>query len=469
MSNAIIYLESIDFIKRGPAWIAMVLVVVTLAYSGWSGDRWRDRQTVSVQNYAAEKLQGLADWRSKLQAVEAGEVEPTPYDGNPMSISFPAVLWPSPLADFAPGHTDLQPQVAEISPWRNAASMFGRYQFDNPATLAVGRFDIAFVIVVLMPILMIAVSFDTLAGERSRGTLPLLLSFPVRATRIVWTRLLVRNTLLWLVALAIMTILLLVNDSGGENRPALFVLWAVVSIAYALFWFSVIALCVAFNRTVTGTAATLVALWAIFVIATPAAIATVSESLYPTPSRLNYLSQIRQAEGETNRELDKLTSGFLVDHPELTVSEAEVPAYFRGAWLSNDAARKRTESILNAYESAWDSRDRMVASVQFLSPAVMAQRLLHTVSGADLDRQRQFQLQARESLYLLSAAVGPAVVSRNRISVSEFDQMEPFEFRDRDTADLVQAIFAPFAYLLLLSALLCGIAHRRLARQPVVA
>ena len=106
MTRAILYHERLNFLLRGPALVALALVVVAMLYAGWSGDRWRDAQLGSVRSFESEKLDALAEYRSTLAAIEAGEVEPSPYDANPMSVSLPAVLPPAPLADFAIGHAD---------------------------------------------------------------------------------------------------------------------------------------------------------------------------------------------------------------------------------------------------------------------------------------------------------------------------------------------------------------------------
>jgi ABC-2 type transport system permease protein len=383
-----------------------------------------------------------------------------------MNISFPAVLPPSSLGDFAIGHADIQPQSAEISPWQNAASLFGRYQFDNPATLAGGSFDVALVIVLLMPILMIAVSFDVLAADRGRGTLPMIMSFPLRLENLVWTRLLFRNGLLWLAAVATMSFLLVANDAGGD-RIQRFAIWLGVCLSYGLFWLSLIAVCVAYTRTAVGAAAALVGTWAVLTLAVPAVIATASESLYPTPSRLALLSEVRTAQGETNRELDRLTEGFLMNHPDLTVSEEEVPAYFRGTYLANEAVREQTTPILAGYERARKGREDLLGAAQFLSPAVIAQRLLHLAAGADLERQLEYQEQARNALDTLAGAVGPAVVSKNRITVPEFDSLQPFRFADRSAAALAAVSGWPTAWLLFLSAVAGFAAHRRIAAKQV--
>lgn len=463
MIGAILYQERLNFVNRGPALIAVALIAVTLLYAGISGDRWRDARAAGLESFEAQQLESLGEWRETLAGIEAGTVEASPFDGNPMSIAFPAVLPPSALGDFAIGHADLHPASATISPWRNLSSVFGRYQFDNPTTLASSRFDVALVVVLLMPVLMIAVSFDILAADRGRGSLSMLMSFPVRLPQLAWTRLLFRNGLLWLTAIVVMLLLLVVNDPGGGNRYARFGLWVAVCLAYAAFWTTLIAFCIASFRTATNAAAALVALWMLITLAVPATVATVSEAAYPTPSRLAFLSEIRMAQGDTNRELAEVTAGFLLDHPELSVGNESLPSYFRAAYLSNEAARTNTRPILDAYEAARAGRARTLGWAQYLSPSIIAQRLLNVAAGADLERQHRFQAQARDSLRALSAAVGPAVVSRNRLSVAEFDELAPFSFEERTLSGIASAALLPMVFLILASVALGFVAQRRLA------
>ena len=461
MSSGILYHERLNFVARGPALFGAAVILLAIGYAGWSGDAWRDARVDSLERFETEKLEALDAWREELVAVEERRAPPDPYAANPMSISFPAVLRPSSLGDFAIGHADLHPDSAEISPWRNLSSIFGRYQFDNPSTLSVSAFDVASVLILLMPILMIAVSFDVLASERGRGSLAMVLASPVKLTKLVWVRLLFRNGLLWAAAVAAMAALLVVNDGGGD-RYQRFALWLVVSLAYGAFWLAAIAFCIAWFRSATNTAAAMVGAWLVFVLAVPAAIATLAEAVYPTPSRLAFLSEIRTAQGDTNRNLAKLTEGFLMDHPELSVGSDEVPAYFRAAFLSNDAARGATRPVLDAYEEARLGRKQTLAWAQYLSPAIIARRLFGAAAGADLDRQHRFQTQARESLARLTATIGPAVVSRNRLSLKEFETLTPFAFEDRAAADVAKDALPPIVFLLVV-ALLTGVAaHHRL-------
>ncbi len=463
MMSAIVFQETRTFLRRGPALLAVALIIVAVGYAGWSGDRWRDAQLAGVVQFEAKQLADLEAFRTQLGAIESGEVEASPYDANPMSISLPAVLPPASLADFATGHADLHPSSADISPWANLASAFGRYQFDNPTTLATSSFDMALVIILLMPIVMIAVSFDVLASERHRGTLSLILISPVKLPNVVWTRLVFRNGLLWLVACLAMTLMAFLNGSG-EDRMVKFGLWLAISLSYGMTWLAIVVFCVSRFKTATATAGSLVGLWLVFTLALPATVATVSQALYPTPSRLNLLSEIRQAQGDTNLKLAELTEGYLLDHPDLSVGDEALPSFYRAAFLSNQASRTATQPIVEAYDRAHAGRERTVLLAQYFSPSIIAQRLLMQSAGADLGRQHRFQNQVYQALDDLADVVGPAIVSRNRLPLNEFDGLKSFEFDEVPSKSIAAAAAWPGLFLLALSILLGTSAHRRLAR-----
>ena len=377
-----------------------------------------------------------------------------------MNIAFPATLPPGALGDFAVGHTDLHPSSGEISPWNNLSTLFGRYQFENPAMLVAGSFDVALVAIVVMPLLMIAVSFDMLSRERTRGTLALTLCAPISLARMLWTRLLFRNGVLWLSAIAAMSALVLMNDTGGD-RHARFGWWLTASLVYWGFWLGLIAFVVARFRHATQTAAVMAGLWFALVVAMPGLVSAIADAIYPTPSRLALLSEVREIESATSRDLADLTDRFLTDHPELTVGDEGVPEFFRAAFLTNDAARQVTAPIVDGFELARYARARALSLAQYLSPAIVAQRLLHLLADADLERQHRFQAQARQALFELADAVGPAIVSRNRITVAEFDDLPAFAFVDRTLAEVRSEFLFPLAFLVAVSLWLAVAASRR--------
>jgi len=464
MIRAILFHERLNFLFSAPSLAVLGLIVVAFTYAGFSGDQWRDARLEGIEAFETKSLESLAGLRADIVEIEAKTREPSPYDANPMSVSLPAVLPPGSLGDFAIGHADLHPWSADISSWRNDASVFGRYQFDNPTTLSRSAFDVALVVVVLMPILMIAVSFDVIGRERASGVLAMVLVSPAKLPGIVWTRLVVRNGLVWLLAAAAIVILAASNGDDPQRFARLW-LWLLVCAVYAAFWLSIIALCVARFRSAATTAGALVGLWLLFVLAVPASVATVAEAAYPTPSRLAFLSDIREAQGDTNRNLADVTAGFLMDHPDLSVGDENVPSYYRAAFLSNEAARDATRPIVEDYADARDGRERVVRIAQYLSPSIIAQRTLARVAGADLERQHRFQAQVHSALAELAATVGPSVVSQNRLTLDLFDGIDGFQFEDVPTSEVAADAAGPLIFLALLSLGIGVTAQRRLSRD----
>lgn len=464
MIGVIVSVERKRFVQRGAGLAALLLIAVAMFYAGWSGQQWRDSQSKSLDVFQTGGLAELAEWRAELETIERGEEAPSPYAANPMNISFPAILNPSPLGDFAIGHASLHPASAEISAWRNSSNVFGRYQFDNPLPLAVGSFDLKLVITMLMPILMIAVSFDVLARDREQHSLGMILAAPVSLAKLAWTRLLFRNGLLWSCAVLVMTLLLWINEYE-TGRVARFGIWLAISLCYGGFWLALIALCVARLRTAAQAVAVLASLWVLFTLAIPSAVSTAAEASYPTPSRLAFLAEIRTAQGETNLNLASLTDSFLTDHPDLTVGDEGVPSYFRATFLSNEAAEERTRPIIQAYEDARANRASLLAWAQLLSPSIIAERSLSLAAGADLERQYAYQTQVYDALGGLASSVGPAIVSRNRISLAMFDELPPFSFQDRTNTSLGREVFPPTLFLFLLSVALMVAAHRLFRRE----
>lgn len=463
MNAVIVGLERKTFLFASAGLMIFAAVIAFAAYAAAAGAA-RQAQAAAAQAAFVETAETrLGEWRAELEAIEAG-ASATPHQAQPMNIRLPAVLPPSPLGDFAVGAGDLHPTMAMITPWSSSAKLFSEYEFSNPSTLVFGRFDLSFFVVALLPLLMIAASFDALAGDRDRGLARMAAAQSARLSAFVWTRLILRNLFIWGVFFGIALAVALLNLAGApfDERLGLFAVWACAAALYGLFWFALIGLAVAFVMRSESVAAILFAAWAVFVLAIPALAGAAAEALYPPPSRLAYLSEARAAEGEANREADRLTEGFLRDHPDLTVSDEEVPGYYRSTFLANLEIEKRTAPVLEAFAETRERRRRLIGRLQYLSPSLVANEALVTIAGADVERHMRFQEQARAALGDLSARVAPAVVSRNRISLAAYEEIPSFVFKEDPMRALLARLAPPFAFLAIASAGLLVLARRRL-------
>ncbi|MHA7871035.1 MAG: DUF3526 domain-containing protein [Hyphococcus sp.] len=382
-----------------------------------------------------------------------------------MNLRLPASLPPAPLADFAIGSGDLFPTTTKLTGWANPADLFIEYEFGNPTILGMGRFDLTFLVVVILPLIMIAASFDVFAGERERGRAKITAAQAGNIQSSVWKRLFMRNVAIWLVfsMIALLAAFIAPTPQMSGARLSSFILWIGVSWVYGVCWYSLIAFAVALGQRSETVAAALFSLWAVFVFAVPAIGGAVAEAAYPPPSRLVFLSKMREGEVEAVREAEKMTNTFLAEHPEMALSTEDLPGFFRGAFLSNREAGKRTTPVLEAFTQSRQDRKALVGRLQFLSPALIANNALVTIAGGDVARNMAYQEQARAALNDLFERIGPAVVAKQRISVAEFDAIPEFAFQDRTLVEKAESFAAPLTVLLVISVLLLFIARRRLA------
>lgn len=407
--------------------------------------------------------QGVKAWRDQLAEIEKSGAATSPYDARPMNIRMPAALPPAPLADFAISLSDMHPTTTTLTGWANLADLFVEYEFSNPTLSSTGGFDLTFLIVVLAPLIMIGASFDVFAGDRERGRARLIAAQAGHIAPSVWKRLALRNFAIWIFIGAIAAVAAMIAPSGvsAAVRFSHFAVWFAVAAIYGLFWFALIAIAAAFIKRSETVAATLFASWAVFVFAVPAIGGALAEAAYPPPSRLVFLSEMREGEVKAVRETAELTAGFLADHPEMIESEEAVPGFYRSNFLANREAAKRTTPVLEEFNQSRRRRAEFIAKLQFLSPPLIANEALTTIAGGDVARSMAYQAQARAALNELSARIGPAVVAKQRISLAEFDAIAPFAFQDRSLGEKSMAIAAPLGFLLFTALLLLFVARRR--------
>ena len=464
MKSTALFLECRTFLFAAPGIALIVSLLILGGYAAYSGKSQLARLAQAQADYAQTRNAALDAWRDELVEIESAPGAAAPaYAARPMNIRKPAVAPVAPLGDFAIGASDLLPAQTELSAWVNPADLFNEYEFANPTLLSIGRFDLSIMVVLLLPLLMIAASFDIWSAERESTRARLIAAQAGAVKSLIWRRLLFRNGLIWGVFALVALAAGLAAPAGlSSARLANLAGWIGAAWIYGAFWFALIAFAVAYLRRSEIIAATLFALWASFVFLTPAIGGAVSEALYPPPSRLAALSAMRDAKSEARNATAELTEGFLADHPEMTVSDDDVPFYYAGTWLANREAATRTAPILRAFEQSRQRRQETIDLLQYLSPTVIANRALLSFAGGDVHRYRAYQAEARAALADLSQRIGPAVVAKQRLSLAAYDALAPFAFTETAASDKVRRLAAPLAFLLALTLALGWGAKRRL-------
>jgi ABC-2 type transport system permease protein len=273
------------------------------------------------------------------------------------------------------------------------ANTLGFSELSNPVQLMFGTFDLAFVCIYLLPLLVLAFSYNLLSADKESGVLRLTVSQPVSVYRWLFSKLLIRFVVLALIIIISILISLLVF---GVQVDAGVIKLLVLVLVYTFFWFIVAFLVNLFGATSGTNAIALVSIWVVLVLLIPAFISQSANTLYPVPSRINMIHQYRVAEAESNKKASELLDGYLRDHPELASKDSAKDNQY-SFWLkyfaSVEVIQTAVKPVVSEYDAALEEQQRWVNQWRVLSPAVLLQNSLNELAGTSAAHYTNFRNQ----------------------------------------------------------------------------
>ena len=436
-----------------PLRIVLGLFVVLLVYALANGAVWMRFQEGVVQSVRASGVERISAIERELVDIANGG-EPASSFADPRSpfvLGGPtgtrtAVLEPGPLAALAVGQSDLLPYYYDVNIYTNESSFQQNGEVENPLNLMVGRFDLAFVVVYLLPLLVLALSFNVLSEERERGTLALTLSQPVSARDVVLAKLAFRAFLVVGVVLAVSLAGALAT--GGFASPGRVLLWCGAVVAYALFWFALAAWVNTLRRSSAWNATVLVGAWLVLVVVLPAAVNIAADLLHPLPSRVEMITAQREATNDAVNRRSELLARYLEDHPEMAEGVvADEPGLGALAWVATDAVNSRLEEVTGEHDARRAAQIVLVRRYRFLSPALLAQEVLVDAAGTGDARFARFQSQVRAFAEQWRRFFVPAILADETMSASVLPELPKFSLADETPGDAASRAAVPLTVL----------------------
>jgi ABC-2 type transport system permease protein len=379
-------------------WLIAALLAAALAYGAQNGARWVQFQQQVLDKVAKEEQERLRRLEHKLaQSAPSAQAPPPFLDptqpsavGRRLGAKY-AALPPAPLAPLAVGQTDILPYYVKVTTGP-ADSFLNNDEIEHPAHLLSGRFDLTFVIVYLYPLLIFALTYNVLSGEKESGVLQMTLSQPVGLRRLLTGKILARFTFVTafaagLLALAALWVDLSLPSSDWWIRLGL---WFLTVILYGAFWFAVSASINALGWNSALCAAALTGLWILLVLVLPALLNLYVRSAHPLPSRVEYVNAMRQATLEASQQGAQLLARYLEDHPELASSPANRQDFAVISIAMQNHVEEAVQPVLQRFESQLEVQQRITDRLRFLSPALLCYSLLTDFAGAGNHRHRHF-------------------------------------------------------------------------------
>jgi ABC-2 type transport system permease protein len=458
-------------LRRDPAvWLASILVIIAIAFALSNGGRWLAfRESVEAAATARE-LSARAEARAYAARIDSGaepapffERDPryTPAYANNLMIHY-AVLPATPLAALSAGQSDLLPSVLPLVAGR-LPSLAAGSEPENPHRLLIGRFDAGYVVIFLLPLVVIALTYALLAGERERGTLALLLSQPLTAASLFVAKLAVRIALVLAFLLTLVVLFLWSAPATDWSRLAL---WTCVATAYCAFWFALSAAVAARNGGSATHAIALASCWLALTLLLPASINLAVKTLAPVPSRVELILAMRAATDAANTERSELLGAFYDDHPDLAPAAGSPDDFAMLQFVTSQKIEGDLIPVLARYDEQLARQQALVEKLQFLSPALLAQSALADAAGTGLARHRRFFVQALEHHRELRAFFEPRLLVKQKFSA--WDEVPAFRYVEEPATDAAARVAPALAALLLATIGLGLLSWRTLRHRPSV-
>ncbi|ELR69404.1 hypothetical protein C900_05094 [Fulvivirga imtechensis AK7] len=404
MDNAIKTLIRYEWISFARNRFQLLMIGVTFLFGLYA--IYYGQSEIDAQRNVIKEIMEMEQGEFKTyQASFKREPETVEEEQNHDIASNPAFAWyrhgyhailpPHDYAALAIGQRDLFRYYYRLTGMSLHYQLFEN-ELANPVNLLAGNFDLSFVIVYLLPLLIIAFCYGLYSGEKENGTLPLLHIQSVTISRIVVIRLLFYFTLI--TGLAILMSLIGLISSGSvfkpENRlPAL--LWVVGVIIYTAFWFGLLFLIVSYRKSSSFNAITAAGCWLFFLIVIPSVLNIVVTTMYPLSSTtLASLTRRTGFENEDDEEETKeVIMEFLAHKPELAGSDSLIRnnrlAKAYAAFTSLKDINSQQE--VDHYNEQVNKRNDWTTHFHWINPAVSMQDVFTHIVHTDLNTFLRFQ------------------------------------------------------------------------------
>lgn len=430
----------------------IVFFVALIIYSLCLGLAAQNRWAQIVQANRADTEQLLAREQDNVRLQRQEGFNPP---GAPSAQKMDASLPPAPGIIVAIGDSTLRPLTATVTTSSRADTMFKNTETGSPLVASLGSLDLTWIAIVLLPLLVIALLHDVIAGDRDAGRFDLLRAQSSSLSSLVWRRMGLRLSLPLLLLIAATIV---VSLAGAPL--ALAVLWLLIAGLYLFVWALLATLVSLHARTAQTATATLLLAWLTFVVIAPAALILTVERAADAPSRMAQVIAMREVQLDLQSRTDQLLDRYLMDHPDL--AGANRGGFARASFVS----QRETESLLapltERFRQARHKQENLGTGLSMLSPPMLAHRSLIHLAGTDGARHDAFVQQVSEFAAVWREHLRQPLFMDKQLSIEELAALPRFEFREPDTRSRAATAVL---YLLILATVLAWLIGRKL-RAP---
>ena len=489
MKRIIISHETRQLLRSGAFRALLLLVAGAIAFAAFSGQRSIDRQVEGAMAATAFEDAQRARMRADTEAYEArlaaqgGEYEfagarHAPGAGPPQGTNAGVVgaqtakyltLPPTGLASFAVGQSDIQLNYVPVS-MNPTHTTTNNLELENPLNLMTGSFDIAFVLIFLLPIFILAISYDLLSSEKERGTLAMILAHPISLKELLASKIIARAGVLVasILGLGLVALFAVGANLDSADTWARFGLWIAATLLYSLFWFAMAVMVNVYGKNSAANGIALAGAWLALVVVLPTLVSLLATTIYPAPSRMELTVAARDAQTAAEKTYMARLDEYYYDHLEFIPEGDERATDFLTVAMANrNAIEKAVRPLYDEFQSQLNRQERLVQRFQFISPAIMMQLALNEVSGTSANRYEHFLNQAYDFHARWGEYFSVKFLQRDPLRPADYDRFPAFEYREEPFGTVLMRLVPSLSGMLVLLTGAILIPFLRLRRYQV--
>lgn len=434
--------------------LCMMLLVGFAAFNGHQNVSKRHHDIATMQEQLRKKDSAMLQILTKLENGEKVGLSSRSLPTSPMTIGYRhprlAIMHPEPLSFISTGQSDMYTHFKSPTVYGNNFAL-DYAEMINPVQLLFGNFDLTFVFIFIIPLLIIAFTYNLLSKEKELGTLRLLGAQPISLKKWLFQKISIRYGIFTLITLiAVLTAIAITSyDALSEGLSITGLIFMIAG--YNLFWFVLAFLINIKINDSSKNAFALIGIWLFIVLIFPATINQLGDTLYPTPSRLKMINEIRLIKKENEERQNEIMSDYLRTHPELSTGNTDQNfGFWHNYFASEKVMEDKTKPLLAAYETQLEKQQQLIGVFKYLSPAILMQQSLNSISGTSENHYNDYKKQVFDFSSEWRNYLVPMLFKNEKFSLKKYESLPKFMYKNRIGSDLEYQVLAIFILSILL-------------------
>lgn len=460
--------------------VSMGLMAIFIAFTTWTGHSRAQSQRKTLADIDRVEMESIAKNKALVAELErtgkawAGNShrDPTaPYTVANSRGNRYISKQPNALAMVSVGQGDLHPYYYKFA-FNKKQALYHSEEIENASILYNGSFDLSFVLIYLLPLFIIALTYNLLSSEKERGTLFMLMSSTVSLKQIVVSKYVFRFLLLTTTILFFVTIaLLLTGVPTGSHLPSLGFLFLLI-IGYSAFWFGLSFWVNSIGRNTGFNASVLMGIWLVLGLVLPTVLNVVVAATHPIPSRIDLIAETREASEDAKKEGEKKMSQYYGDHPELLPKGK--PVNYKDFAIGSVRATLAIEAAIQPFEEQFEvqyrNQKRLIDRYRFLSPMVFMQQSLNDVAGTGDDSFRIFEADVSRQHTVYRNFFVHKIFKQENFTAADYDKIPAFQYVEPTFEFATTINLTNLLFLVVLAGLFSGLGLSRIPKiRPTAA